>query len=142
MKYLADATWVIDFLADQPAAIALHPILVRDGLALSVITYTEVWEGVLYTRHDPKAVEQGLREFLRAVTILPYSRRVAKGVAQLRGVMRERGQRIDQRALDILVAGTALSYDLTMVTSDTDFDDIPGLTRMNPRTGDIQQNPT
>ena len=42
MKYLADATWVIYLLADQPAAIALHPILVRDGLALSITTYTEV----------------------------------------------------------------------------------------------------
>lgn len=101
MKYLADATWAIDFLAGQPVAIALHPTLVRDGLALSVITYTEIWEGVLYTRRDPKAAERGLREFLRAVTILPYSRRVAQRVAHLRGVMRQRGQRIEHRALDI-----------------------------------------
>ncbi|MGD9895190.1 MAG: type II toxin-antitoxin system VapC family toxin [Dehalococcoidia bacterium] len=141
MRYLADATWAIDFLANQPAAVALHPTLVRDGLALSVITYTEIWEGVLYTRRDPKAAERGLREFLRAVTILPYSRRVARRVALLRGVMRQRGQRIEHRALDILIAGTALSYDLTVVTSDTDFDDIPGLTRMNPRTSHTQQNP-
>ena len=141
MTYLADATWVIDFLADQPAAVALHPTLVRDGLALSVITYTELWEGVLFTRRDRNAAERGLREFLRAVTILPYSRRVARRAAQLRGEMRHRGQRIEHRALDILIAGPALAYDLTVVTSDADFDGIPGLILLDPRTGQTRQNP-
>lgn len=141
MTYLSDATWVIDFLADQPTAVALHPTLVRAGLALSLITYTELWEGVLFTKRDPKAAERGFTEFLRAVTILPYSRRVARRVAHLRGAMRQRGLRLEHRALDILVAGTALAYGLTMVTSDTDFDDIPGLTLLDPRTGETRQNP-
>ena len=141
MTYLADTTWVIDFLTDQPAAVALHPTLVRDGLALSVITYTELWEGVLFTRRDRRAAERGLREFLRAVTVLPYSRAVARRAAELRGTMRQRRLRIEHRALDILVAAAALQYGRTMVTSDADFDDIPGLTILNPRTGQTRQNP-
>jgi predicted nucleic acid-binding protein len=141
MTYLTDATWVIDFLAGQPTAVALHPALVRAGLALSVVTYTELWEGVLFTRRDRRAAARGLREFLHAVSILPYSRLVARRVAQLRGEMRQRGQRIEHRALDILIAGTALQHGLVMVTSDADFDDIPGLALLDPRTGQRRQNP-
>ncbi len=103
MTYLSDATWVIDLLAGQQAAVALHPTLVRAGLALSIITYTELWEGVLFTRRDQRVVERGLREFLRAVTILPYSRRVAQRAARLRGEMRRRGLRVEHRALVVLI---------------------------------------
>ena len=141
MTYLADATWVIGFLTNQPAAVALHPTLVRDGLALSLITYMELWEGVLFARRDPRAAERSLRTFPRAVTILPYSRPVARRAAQLRGQMRQRGERIEHRALDILIAATALYHGLTMATSDTDFDHIPSLSILNPRAGHTRQNP-
>ena len=42
--------------------------------------------------------------------------------------MRKAGKRVNSRALDLLIAATALEYDLTLVTRNTeDYGDIPGL---------------
>ena len=133
MTYLTDSTFVIDALTHQPHAHRLLPTLLREGLALSAISHMELWDGV-YGSHDPQQAARELRQFLRRVTLLPFSHRVSLRTAALRREMRQRGFRLDHRMLDILIAGTALAYDLTMVTSDTDFDDIPGLRRLNPRT--------
>jgi predicted nucleic acid-binding protein len=132
MTYQADATFVIDVLAGQPVAAARYPTLLSDGMALSILTYMELWEGALMGR-DPAQAARRLRQFLRPMAILPFSRRVALRAARLRGELRRLGRPVEQRALDILIAATALEYGLIMVTSDRDYDDIPGLPRLNPR---------
>ena len=131
MRHLTDSTFVIDFFAGQPAAVRRMPTLLADGLGLSIISYMELWEGV-ETHRDPARAGQ-LRRFLRLVTVVPFSRRVARRAAQLRAELRRLRRPIEQRALDILIAATALEYGLVMVTSDADYDDIPGLKRLNPR---------
>jgi predicted nucleic acid-binding protein len=140
MTYLTDSTFVIDSFTGQSFAVALLPTLLRDGLALSIVTYMELWEGA-YGDRDPSAAAWRLRTFLRPLTILPFSRRVARRTARLRRELRSLRRPLEQRALDILVAGTALHHGLTIVTSDADFDDIPGLTILNPRTGQTRRNP-
>src|SRR5690242_6898542 len=111
MNDLTDSTFVIDFFAGQPTAVALMPTLLADGLGLSVISYMELWEGVARNR-DPKRAERQLREFLRRVTVLPFSRRVARRAADLRAELRRVRRPTEQRALDLLIAATALEYDL------------------------------
>jgi predicted nucleic acid-binding protein len=64
MTYLTDATYVIDFFRGQEYARALYPTLIRDGLAVSIITHMELWEGA-YGNRDPSAAERQLRQFLR-----------------------------------------------------------------------------
>lgn len=103
-----------------------------EGVALSILTAMELWEGVERNR-DPRQAARVLREFLRGVTILPFSHRVARRAARLRAELRRLGRPLEQRAIDILIAATALEYDLVMVTSDRDFDDIPGLKRLDAR---------
>lgn len=92
----------------------------------------ELWDGV-YGSRDSKRSARELRTFLRRVTILPFSHPVSLRTARLRHEMRSRGLPLSHRLLDILIAGTALAYDLVMVTSDSDYDDIPDLKRLNPR---------
>jgi tRNA(fMet)-specific endonuclease VapC len=140
MKYLTDATFIIDAFTGQSFTAALLPDLIQDGMALSLITYMELWEGV-YGDCDPRAAEYRLRTFLRPLTVLPFSRQVAVQSAHLRYQLRRLRRPVQQRALDLLVAATALRYGLTLVTSDTDFDDIPGLTVLNPRTGETRRQP-
>lgn len=118
----------------------MYPSLIWGGLALSIVTHMELWEGV-YGDRDPQAAARRLRTFLRPLTILPFSRRVSQRTARLRRELRQRGRPIQQRALDTLIAGTAHHHGLILVTSDGDFDDIPGLTILNPRTGQTRQNP-
>ena len=132
MNYQTDATFVIDFLNGQVSARDIYTTLDAEGIALSILTYMELWEGV-EGNQDPRAAAQALRRFLRGVTILPFSRRVARRAAHLRREPRRMRRPIEQRALDILIAATALEYDLVMVTSDTDYQDIPGLKLLDPR---------
>jgi predicted nucleic acid-binding protein len=110
MTYLIDATYVIDFFRGQPYARSLYPTLVGDGLSLSIITHMELWEGV-YGNPDPQAAARQLWQFLRPPRILPFPRRVPQRTAQLRREMRRRRLPLEQRALDILIAGTALAHD-------------------------------
>ena len=140
MSYLADATYVIDFLRGQAHARTVYPTLIQGGLALSIVSHMELWEGV-YGDRDPQGAALRLRTFLRPVTILPFTRRVSQRTARLRRQLRVLRRPVEQRALDLLIAGTALEYALTVVTSDADFDDIPGLTILNPRTGQTRRNP-
>ncbi len=136
MKYLTETSWTIDVLNGQPQAITLLPQFLADGLALSILTYMEVLDGV-YTSREPGRAAAGFRQFLRGVRMVPFSRRVAERAARLRGMMRAQRRSLEHRAIDILIAATALEYGLIMVTSDTDYDDVPGLTTLNPRTGEL-----
>ena len=127
MRYLVDADFVIDHFTAQPGAQALLPVLVRGGMGLSIVTFIEVYEGAFRSR-DPKRAAQELRTFLRGVSLLPISRAVALRTARLGADLRARNRAIQHRAYDIITAATALTHDLTLVTSNTrDYSDIPRL---------------
>src|SRR5436190_1417594 len=98
MTHQADASFVIDFLTGQSSAQAVYARIQSDGVALSILTVMELWEGVERNR-DPKQAARVLREFLRGVTILPFSRRVARRAARLRAELRRLRLPIEQRAL-------------------------------------------
>ena len=129
MSYLVDSDYVADWLKGRPDAVRLLTTLRTDGLAISVITYGEIYEGVYYGR-DPAAAERGFRQFLRAVTVLPTTRTIMRRFARLRGDLRALGQLIGD--MDLLIAATALAADLTLVTRNRrHFARIPDL-RLHP----------
>lgn len=98
MKDLIDTDWVVNYLNGREPATTLPTQLEPDGLAISIITYSEYYRGILGSP-DPKAA----------------------------------GAQIHERALDLLIASTAIAYDLTMVTSNRrHYDDIPRLKRYQP----------
>ncbi len=59
MTYLVDSDYVADWLKGRSAAIQLLTTLRQDGLAISDITYGEIYEGIYYGR--------GVRAVLRSV---------------------------------------------------------------------------
>ncbi len=125
MTYLVDTDYVADWLKGRPAAVQLLTTLRQDGLAISDITYGEIYEGIYYGR-DPKAAEQGFRQFLRRVTVLPTNRTIMRRFARLRGDLRAQGQLIGD--MDLLIAATALAANLILVTRNRrHFKRIPGL---------------
>lgn len=63
LEYLVDTDWVIHYLNGQSHIVARLDALKETGLALSVISLAELYEGV-YASTDPQANEQGLRDFL------------------------------------------------------------------------------
>ncbi|MDQ2810104.1 MAG: type II toxin-antitoxin system VapC family toxin [Chloroflexota bacterium] len=69
MKYLLDTDVVIAALKNRPTVRSLLLALEPNGLAMSFITYGEVYEGI-YFGTDPLAHEQGLVALLREVDLL------------------------------------------------------------------------
>lgn len=127
MTYLVDTDWVIDYLAGLDLARDVFVRLVPDGVAMSLITYIEVFEGIIGGRHREQA-DAVFRAFLREVDLLEIGQVVANRTALIRADLRQRRRPIDHRAMDLMIAATALAHDLTLVTRNTrDFHDIPGL---------------
>jgi tRNA(fMet)-specific endonuclease VapC len=95
------------------------------GLALSIISLAELYEGVYYSR-DPEGDEQDLNNFLRGVTVLGIDEDICKTFGRERGRLRAAGTLIGD--LDILIAATALTYNLTLLTNNRrHFERVVGL---------------
>ena len=127
MPFLVDSDWLISYLAGEPEAVSLLSGLTGEGAAISILTYMESFQGVLRSP-DPEGAEIQLAALLEEFPILPFSQPVARRCAGLREHLSSHGRRIHQRAIDLMIASTALHYDLVLVTRNSrDFRDIPGL---------------
>lgn len=127
MKYLIDTDWVIDHIQGDPTATGLISSLTPDGIAISIITFLEIYEGI-YTSANPRNTERLVRVFLQTVPVLPLNRTVAKRTALVRAELRRKGRSVRQRAFDLVIAATALTNNLTLVTRNTaDYRAIDGL---------------
>lgn len=113
MKYLVDSDWVVDYLAGKQQAISLLSSVWQDGFAISLITLGEIYEGIYYGR-DPQESEAVFHQFLHSANVLSLNRSIMQRFARIRGDLRRRGQLIGDP--DILIAATALYYDLTLLT--------------------------
>jgi tRNA(fMet)-specific endonuclease VapC len=129
MTYLIDTDIVIDHLAgDQTVSTLLLNTLGPSGIAISIITYTEVYAGILRSP-TRKQAEGGFRQLLRSVTVLPVTKTVARQNAAIRVDLLQRGKNTRQRAFDLLIAATAITHRLTLVTRNrADYHDVAGLT--------------
>lgn len=123
--YLIDTDVIASYLNGRPAEVALLQQLLPDGLALSTVTYGELYEGILYGR-DPARQLAGFRRFLHGTRVLDVNRRIARHFGRVRGALRQQGLLLP--APDLLIGATALAYDLTVVTRNLrHFQRIPGL---------------
>lgn len=125
LSFLIDTDWVIDHLNAVAEVTRRLKELEPQGLALSIISVAELWEGVYFSR-DQKRSQLMLEVFLSGVTILNLDEEVCKRFGQLRGSMRKRGQIMGD--FDLLIAATALRDDLTLLTNNRKhFAAVPGL---------------
>jgi tRNA(fMet)-specific endonuclease VapC len=113
MTYLVDSDWVADYLDGRQPAVALLARLVPSGIAISLVTYGEIFEGIYYGL-DPQKAEATFHAFLRGVPMLPLNRRVMQRFARIRGELRGRGLLIPDP--DLLIAATALHNGLILVS--------------------------
>jgi predicted nucleic acid-binding protein len=127
MAHLLDTDIIIVRLAGDAATIQLLAQLAPAGLAISIITYMETWQGLL-RGHDPRAAQTQFEALTMAIPVLPFSPSAARRCAALREFLAGQGRRVRPRALDLITAAIALEHDLTLVTRNIDdFNDIPGL---------------
>ena len=132
MAHLLDSDWVIDLLGSEPAALILLDRLSPDGLRMSVVSYMEAYQGTL-REPDPMASELQLNTLIESIPVVPFSADVARRCARIRETLRLQGRRVGSRALDLVIAATAVEHDLILVTRNTrDYRDVPGLALYDP----------
>lgn len=73
MSYLIDTDIVVGWLKGREKETSLLRSISIDGLAISLITYGEIYEGIYFGR-NPETNEQIFRQFLRWVDVLPLNR--------------------------------------------------------------------
>jgi tRNA(fMet)-specific endonuclease VapC len=133
-KYLLDSDVCVDALRKKrnPGNNPLERLL-REGAAISVVSYGEVLEGVLYSR-DAVADRRKWIAFLVGVAVLDVTQGIADVWAGLRGSLRMSGLRLPDN--DLIIASTALYFEMTLVTGNARyaryFARVPGLELLSP----------
>jgi predicted nucleic acid-binding protein len=113
MRYLLDADWVIDALVGRRSAVETLAALSGEGIAISWVTVGELYEGAMGSP-DPEVHLAALREFLQPLYFPNLNDPIMERFAAIRSDLRRRGQIISD--FDILLAATALQYDLIVLT--------------------------
>jgi len=127
MEYLIDSDASIDYLHLDPEATAWVESLIPAGVAISIVTLMESYQGT-FREPDPIASQEHYAEYLRGIPVLPFSERSTKRCANLRHELWKQGKRVRPRALDMMIAAAAMEHGLTLVTRNrSDYQDIPGL---------------
>jgi tRNA(fMet)-specific endonuclease VapC len=126
MKYLIDTDWVIDHFHRIERVTRRLEELAPQGLALSIVSLAELYEGVYYSR-DPAESEEVLQRFLDpSLSILGIDEETCKIFGRERGRLRAAGLIIGD--VDLLIAATALQYNLTLLTNNRrHFERVEGL---------------
>lgn len=124
-RYLIDTDWTIHYLSGRQPIIERLQALQPAGLALSIISLAELYEGVLYST-DPQANERALQDFLTVVDVVGIDRDTARRFGQERGRLRAAGLLIADA--DLLIGSTALTYGLILLTNNRrHFERLEGL---------------
>jgi predicted nucleic acid-binding protein len=127
ITHRADSDWIIDLLKERAGAVRLlQPLIEQGSLAIPLVVYAEVYEGIL---GDPGR-EERLADFnslLRGVPVVPPDEQTAQVFAQLRVDLRARGELLGDH--DIWIASTALQLNLILLTRDHHFDRVEALKR-------------
>lgn len=129
--YLVDTDWLIQVLHGDAAATHTLEDLAPQGLAISLITYGELYQGGYYAR-DPIPALQAVHDLLDGTDILPLTQAIMERFAVVRGQL-TRNQRQQIGDMDLLIATTAIEHGLTLATCNIrDYHLIPDLILLQP----------
>ena len=129
-RYLLDTMILAAGLLNRRAAVALlTPWITDREAATSILVYGEVME-YLHGLGDIPRRQRQLRDLLREVTPYLLTYPIMERYAVLRREMRPPHGPGLIGDVDMLIAATALERRLTLVTTDRDFERVPGLTVM------------
>jgi tRNA(fMet)-specific endonuclease VapC len=114
VRYLVDTDWVIHYLNGHAEIVTRLQEFGPQGIALSLISLAELYEGVIYSR-DPGKSEAGLQAFLRGVELLGLDDETTRFFGRERGRLRAKGQSIGD--FDLLIGATAVRHGLAVLTN-------------------------
>lgn len=124
-SYLIDTDWVIDHFNNIKKVTRKLKELRPQGIALSIISLAELYEGVYYSRDSEKS-EKTLSTFLTDIQLVGIDDGICKVFARERGKLRKQGKIIGD--FDLLIASTCLCYRLALLSNNRrHFEMIEGL---------------
>ena len=118
MKYLIDIDWLIDHLNGVKKTKAKLELLAPEGLAMSIVSLAEIYEGILYSR-DPQKSASVLESLLPGISVLNINEDICRIFGRQRGALRKQGKIIGD--LDFFIASTCLYYNLTLLTNNVSY---------------------
>jgi tRNA(fMet)-specific endonuclease VapC len=125
LAYLVDTDWAVHWLHGNERVRKRIEELRGEGLALSVVSLAELWEGIHYSR-DPLQSEHGLNDFLRRVSFVSVDEETCRLFGKERGRLRAAGKRVAD--FDLIIGVTARQHELTLLTNNRrHFENIEGL---------------
>jgi len=119
LRYLCDTSFIIDLISGDEGAAAKAKELdeVASLVAISVITVHEYLRGVYYLYWGREELQDKLREAredLRRFEIVPFDEEIAEVAAEIDARLVRSGTPMGYP--DVVIAATALSQNLTLVT--------------------------
>jgi len=130
LPVLLDTDILSEFLRGNPKVVenANEYLQEYDNLNVSIITYYEILNGLLYK--DAKKQLSKFEHFISLNNVLYLTLKSAQISATIFASLRKKGIQIGHT--DTLIAGIALANDLQLVTNNTNhFTHIPGLIILN-----------
>ena len=125
VSHLVDTDWVIDHFHGVEGVTLKLEELHPTGLAISVVSLAELYEGIHYSR-DPARGREVLARFLAGVTVLPLDEEICDRFGLERGRLRQ--QRLTVGDFDLLIAATCLRHGLRLCSNNRrHFEMVEGL---------------
>jgi len=114
---IVDTDILSEFLRGTPSVVAKAERYLSEHavISMSVITYYEILNGLLYK--DTRRFLKRFEDFVAVNRVLPLTAEMAQEAAVIRADLRAKGLEIGHT--DTLIAGTALSTGLQLVTNNT-----------------------
>lgn len=132
MKYLLDTCVISDFVKGEENTLLKIKGISPAKIAISSITMMEILYGLFLNPARVKKIQNIIHDFLGAIEILNFNQDDAREAALVRSLLKQTGQPIG--SYDVLIAGTALSRKLTLVSANvSEFSRIEGLRLENWR---------
>jgi tRNA(fMet)-specific endonuclease VapC len=116
VSYLLDTDCVINVLRGVPSDSTEVERLRSAGLAVSIVSYGELFEGVAASP-DPETELALIAAFLGPLPVIQLDMAILRRFGAIRRRLRRQGQLIPDP--DLLIAATAISYDLILMTHNT-----------------------
>ena len=123
MKFLLDTCAVSDYLRGVDSVVQRIQKVRPSDVAISAVTVMELRYGA--TRRQSPKLTASVEAFLNGISILNFDAEAAERAGVVRAKMETQGLSI--ALADCQIAGTALAYDLTLVTHDKDLMRVPDL---------------
>jgi tRNA(fMet)-specific endonuclease VapC len=115
MKYLLDTCVVSDFIHGDTQTLTHIKHHSPSDIAISSITLHELQYGLALNPKRAAKISDVIHDFLGVISILDFSQNDASAAAIIRAQLKLQGRPIG--SYDVLIAGTALSRNLILVTS-------------------------